>query len=162
MKRYYLAYGSNLNKGQMSYRCPGAIPVGVAFIKGYRLLFKGSKTGAFLTIEPSKKDLVPVGVWLVNEEHERSLDIYEGYPDFYYKKDVEVTMVTIDKCEVKNIKAFVYIMDEKRSIGIPSNGYVQCCVNGYRDFGFDESYLIKALMYSQRLKDRSEYNGTGN
>ena len=70
-------------------------------------------------------------------------------------------MVTIDKCEVKNIKAFLYIMDENRRIGIPSNGYVQCCVNGYRDFGFDESYLIKALMYSQRNSDRSEYNGTG-
>ena len=156
MKRYYLAYGSNLNQGQMSYRCPGAIPIGIAFLKGYRLLFKGSKTGAFLTIEPSKKDLVPVGVWLVDETHERKLDIYEGYPEFYYKVDMPVRMVTLDTCEVKDINAFVYIMDESRSVGIPSYGYMKVCTDGYRDFGFDESHLIKALMYSQRLKDRSE------
>ena len=27
-KRYYIAYGSNLNIDQMSYRCPGAKVVG--------------------------------------------------------------------------------------------------------------------------------------
>ena len=52
-------------------------------------------------------------------------------------------------------------MDESRNIGIPTNGYVQVCLNGYRDFGFDEGHLIKAITHSQRLKDRSEYNGTG-
>ena len=48
-KRYYLAYGSNLNMEQMHYRCPGAVPLGTAELEGYRLLFKGSKTGAYLT-----------------------------------------------------------------------------------------------------------------
>ena len=51
-KRYYLAYGSNLNRKQMEMRCPGARVVGTALIKGYGLLFKGSKTGFYLTIEP--------------------------------------------------------------------------------------------------------------
>ena len=52
MKKYYLAYGSNLNVRQMALRCPTAKPVGTAVIKDYGLLFKGSKTGAYLTIEP--------------------------------------------------------------------------------------------------------------
>ena len=52
MKRYYLAYGSNLNLQQMALRCPMAKPVGTAVIRDYELLFKGSKTGAYLTIEP--------------------------------------------------------------------------------------------------------------
>ena len=46
MKKYYLAYGSNLNVRQMALRCPTAKPVGTAVIKDYELLFKGSKTGA--------------------------------------------------------------------------------------------------------------------
>ena len=50
-KRFYLAYGSNLNKNQMRYRCPDAKVVGVASLIGWRLLFKGSLTGAYLTIE---------------------------------------------------------------------------------------------------------------
>ena len=50
MKKYYLAYGSNLNIRQMALRCPTAKPVGTAVIKDYELLFKGSKTGAYLKI----------------------------------------------------------------------------------------------------------------
>ena len=52
--KYYLAYGSNLNIRQMQMRCPGAKPVGTMVLKGYELLFKGSKTGSYLTIEKKK------------------------------------------------------------------------------------------------------------
>ena len=54
MMKNYIAYGSNLNVGQMSRRCPGAIPVGTARIENYELLFRGSKTGSYLTIEPKE------------------------------------------------------------------------------------------------------------
>ena len=30
--KLYLAYGSNLNKEQMAYRCPDAVPVGISRI----------------------------------------------------------------------------------------------------------------------------------
>lgn len=35
MKKYYLAYGSNLNIRKMALRCPTAKPVGTAVIKDY-------------------------------------------------------------------------------------------------------------------------------
>ena len=54
MKRYYIAYGSNLNVQQMRWRCPGARIIGTSELKDYRLLFKGSKTGSYLTVEPEK------------------------------------------------------------------------------------------------------------
>ena len=53
-KRYYIAYGSNLNVGQMRMRCPHATILGTANLKGWELLFKGSKTGSYLTIEKSE------------------------------------------------------------------------------------------------------------
>lgn len=81
-KRYYLAYGSNLNMAQMQWRCPGAVPLGTAEISGYRLLFKGSRTGSYLTIEKADGFSVPVGVWEVTEADEARLDRYEGYPHF--------------------------------------------------------------------------------
>ena len=87
-KRYYLAYGSNLNIRQMKYRCPSARVVGTAELKDYRLLFKGSKTGSYLTVEPDDGMKVPVGVWEVSSEDETALDRYEGFPDFYYKKEL--------------------------------------------------------------------------
>ena len=71
-KRFYIAYGSNLNLPQMRGRCPGATIVGTAVIENYRLLFKGSKTGSYLTIEPWEGGRVPVAVWEVTAADERS------------------------------------------------------------------------------------------
>lgn len=85
-KRYYIAYGSNLNIRQMRMRCPHARVIGTAVIKDYELLFKGSLTGAYLTIEPKKGGEVPVAAWEVTESDEAALDRYEGFPTFYYKK----------------------------------------------------------------------------
>ncbi len=143
MKKYYLAYGSNLNVEQMKHRCPDAKPVRTAWIKDYQLLFKGSKTGSYLTIEKAEKSKVPVAVWEVSESDERRLDIYEGYPNFYYKKEMEVTI------NRRKIKAFVYIMHEDRPLGIPSSHYVRTCVQGYRDFGFNLKYLRLAFDISE-------------
>ena len=40
VKRYYIAYGSNLNVPQMRMRCPGATILGTADLKGWELLFR--------------------------------------------------------------------------------------------------------------------------
>jgi len=141
MSRFYLAYGSNLNKAQMSMRCPDAKVVGTAYIEGYRLLFKGSRTGSYFTIEKEKGYRVPVGVWEVSEKDELHLDWYEGYPTFYYKKKLKVTLEETGK----EVNAFVYIMDEKRPLGMPSPGYVRVCKQGYEDFGFDKAYVETAI-----------------
>ena len=54
-KRYYIAYGSNLNVRQMRMRCPHATILGTANLKGWELFFKGSKTGSYLTIEEARR-----------------------------------------------------------------------------------------------------------
>ncbi|MBR5356490.1 MAG: gamma-glutamylcyclotransferase [Lachnospiraceae bacterium] len=142
--RYYVAYGSNLNKTQMKYRCPDAVPVGTGFIKGYQLLFKGSKSGAYLTIEKKRGGKVPIAIWKVSKADEASLDRYEGYPTFYYKADMKI------KLEKKEIDAFVYIMHEDRKLATPSGAYFLTCTEGYQDFGFDGIYLAKALNESAK------------
>lgn len=148
--RYYLAYGSNLNTYQMRHRCPNAKPLGTAFIEGYELLFKGSKTGSYLTIEKNDKARVPVGVWAVDEEDERHLDAYEGYPSFYYKSELEITYEGLITKKKRKIKAFVYIMHEDRQLGVPTKFYLETCYQGYKTFGFDLKYLQDALNKSWR------------
>jgi len=147
-KRYYIAYGSNLNIDQMSYRCPGARVVGTSKIPDFQLLFKGSKSGAYLTIEPKKGARVPVAVWEVTADDELSLDRYEGYPNFYYKTEVEIPVICISDRRVRKLKAFIYIMHEEREIGVPSQRYVDICLDGYEAFGFDENHLYEALNIS--------------
>lgn len=144
MKRYYLAYGSNLNVEQMACRCPASRIVGTAVINGWELLFKGSKTGSYLTIERNDEGAVPVAIWAVTGNDEKALDFYEGYPSFYYKKDFTVT----EQATGKVIKAFAYIMDERRPLGRPSDFYVATCMQGYRRFGFDENVLRTAYKKS--------------
>lgn len=149
MKKYYLAYGSNLNVRQMALRCPTAKAVGTAVIKDYELLFKGSKSGAYLTIEPKAGAEVSVAVWAVETADEQRLDVYEGFPTFYYKAEIELPVRYYSGKTVVS-KAFVYIMHEERPLGLPSVTYVQTCLEGYRNFGFDESVLIAALKNSRK------------
>lgn len=139
MKKLYIAYGSNMDVGQMSRRCPQVELVGKAEITGYELLFKGSQTGAFATIEPKEGGIVPVLIWKIAKQDERSLDWYEGFPTFYYKKDLPFTMNGSKK------KGMAYIMDEKRELGIPSDAYYDILYYAYRKFGFDMHILEAAL-----------------
>lgn len=62
--------------------------IGTSVIENYMLMFKGSKTGSYLTIEPKENAKVPVGIWEVTADDEIALDRYEGFPEFYYKKDM--------------------------------------------------------------------------
>ncbi|MGN9059089.1 gamma-glutamylcyclotransferase family protein [Mediterraneibacter faecis] len=149
-KRYYIAYGSNLNIPQMRMRCPGARIIGTSVIEDYQLLFKGSKTGSYLTIEPMEGAEVPVVIWEVTETDEKALDRYEGYPNFYYKKEMTLDIKGIITGKVRRRDAFVYIMHEERELGIPSWYYVNTCLDGYRAFGFDEKYLFDAIRISRR------------
>ena len=148
-KRYYIAYGSNLNISQMRMRCPGARIIGTSVVEGYRLLFKGSKTGSYLTIEPWEGGRVPVAVWEVTAAHERSLDRYEGYPVFYYKADMELAVTLAGTGEVKTLPGFVYMMYADRPLGTPSNSYFVTCAQGYRSFGFDPCILLDAYTNSK-------------
>lgn len=144
-KRLYLAYGSNLNKAQMAYRCPDATVLGTAALVGWELLFKGSKTGSYLTVERREGSQVPVAVWEVSEADERALDRYEGCPRFYYKKTLVLPVLHNETDEIRRRRCFVYIMHEDRPEGMPYAEYVRTCRQGYRDFGFSQRYLDAAV-----------------
>lgn len=142
MEKYYIAYGSNMDEGQMVYRCPTAQLLGRTELEDYRLLFKGSKTGAYATIEPEEGSRVPVLVWTIGKEDEKRLDRYEGYPVFYYKKDLEIDLAG------KRVTAMAYIMDESREYGKPSEGYYGVLERAYRKYGFPMEILTEAYKIS--------------
>lgn len=133
--RYYLAYGSNLNKDQMMRRCPSAKCIGKSVINGYRLSFD-----LYLTIKKDETKEVPVGVWQIEESDELFLDRYEGFPSVYRKEYFKVDVNGEEKL------CLVYIMNDiSNRIGVkPTNEYIIRCEQGYKDFGFDLKYLDKA------------------
>ena len=153
MRKLYLAYGSNLNRAQMRFRCPEAKVVGTAFLEDHRLLFRKSKSGFYLTIEPETGSKVPVAVWEVTKEDERMLDRCEGFPTFYYKKEMLLPVKNICTGKTRRRRVFAYIMHENRPVGIPSRSYLRTCVNGYWDFGFDLNILADAY---ERSKENAQ------
>jgi len=155
MSKYYIAYGSNLNINQMKRRCPTARAIGTGFIEDYELLFKGSKTGSYLTIEKAEGKSLPVAIWKVTEFDEQALDRYEGYPTFYYKADVEIDIKGIKTGKEYRKKAFVYIMHEDRDVGMPSKYYVMTCLEGYKTFGFSPKYLEDAILKSMEVSNEN-------
>lgn len=148
-KRYYIAYGSNLHVNQMRFRCPESRIIGTANLDGWELLFRGSKTGSYLTIERKEGSTVPVAVWEVSEQDELNLDRYEGFPTFYYKKELTIPIKGIRTGKVRRRKVFVYIMHEDRPMGIPTMRYLLTCADGYYSFGFDNKYLYDAYERSK-------------
>lgn len=141
--KIYIAYGSNMDEKQMSYRCPDAKLIGKGKIKNFRLMFKGSLSGNYATIEPEKNFEVPVLLWKISAGDEKRLDRYEGFPNFYYKKEIEVETENGEK-----ILGMVYIMHEERELGLPTEFYYKILLKAYLKFGFDEKILNDALEYS--------------
>lgn len=137
MKRYYIAYGSNLSESQMAMRCPTAKVVGTSTLKDWRLLFDGPAS-----IERCEGYEVPVLIWDIQPQDERSLDRYEGYPSYYRKEMLEVEV------EGQKLEAMVYIMNTKKE-SMPSPYYYDVLAKGYDRFGFDKKILEKAKQESR-------------
>ena len=83
-------------------------------------------------------------MWEVSPADELRLDRYEGFPTFYYKKEIRLPIKDRHMGKTKLRDAFVYIMHEERKRGIPTEAYMHTCFAGYRDFGFDTALLLAA------------------
>lgn len=131
----------------MAKRCPTAKVYGKGELKDYRLLFKGVPNNAYATIELFKGAKVPVLVWEVKPKDEKALDLYEGFPNFYYKKDLEVEL---ESGEI--LTAMVYIMTNKIkdriNLNLPSERYLRIVKEGYTAAGFDIGFIEDALKVS--------------
>lgn len=139
MEKLYIAYGSNLNLAQMTARCPSAKVYATGVLNNWMLVYRGSKTNSHATIERKKGSTVPVLVWHLTPQDEYRLDIYEGYPGYYFKKYI---MVDING---KKKKAMVYIMDTRQFPGRPSESYVETIRQGYIDNNLDIEIFEKSL-----------------
>ena len=142
----YIAYGSNMVEEQMAFRCPNARLIGTGWLPNHRLEFY-----LHATVERTRAHdaNVPVAVWEISEEDERSLDRYEGYPTYYTKHRRQVVMD--DRSELWGM---VYIMNVIRPQP-PTPTYYNGIYNAYVRLGLHseiERVLEPALRRSQRRK----------
>lgn len=158
--KLYVAYGSNMDAEQMEVRCPWARLYGKGVLQGYRLTFRKSQTGYYATIEkdPAGCGCVPVLLWIITDEDELRLDLYEGFPRLYRKEPIEVEEVysyTPSAGHVPDqwiprgtLHGMVYRLDAGRPLGRPSTNYMNVIAGAYRFYGFDMRMLLDAYAYS--------------
>ena len=135
----YLAYGSNLNLGQMSIRCPKATPLGKILVPNFRLVFRG-----VADIEEYKGAECPMGIWDITKDCEVALDRYEGFPSLYSKMFFKIN----------GELAMTYVMNTNR-IYPPSRSYYKTIEEGYSNYHLDHKYLNNARPLSVK---ESHYN----
>ena len=137
----YGAYGANLNMANMEVRCPQAKPIRGFNLVGYRLVFNG-----VADIIKEKDTKVPIGLWQITKECEKSLDRYEGYPHLYKK-----IRLKIDVPGFKGQKVMFYVM-RRKGVALPPASYFNTIAQGYDDFALDKDYLNWAVHEADQMQ----------
>ena len=127
----YFAYGANLDKHGMDFRCPGNKPLCRAILKNYRLMFK-----TVADIEEAFNHYVQGALYEITREHLQSLDRFEGYPRLYIRKPVPV--FTEDGRE---IYAVVYQMTDRIQYASPRQDYLNTIISGCRQWQLPKEYI---------------------
>ncbi len=133
----YAAYGSNMNLGQMAYRCPNSRVLGNGMIKNYKLKFS-----FHADIVPSEGDEVPVVLWEVPDIDFAILDLYEGVKGGYYKR----VNLPVKTAQNKEKTAIVYVMCGEHEFQMPTENYYQTIKCGYEDNKISRRYLYNAII----------------
>lgn len=150
-RKWYVAYGSNMNIDQMRYRCKDAELIGIGVLEGYELEFRHY---ASIKEVPCTTIPAPVVIWSISEEDEKNLDVYEGVAhSLYFKKSVSVKLTVpitqpgSSEGAKESLEALVYIMTpDKYASKAPTEGYYQSIVEGYQANGIGLEPLLIAML----------------
>lgn len=155
--RLYFAYGSNLNRKQMSIRCPEAKPFGQMILPNHRLVFRG-----VADIERAEGHQVQGGLWTITGGDEWALDIYEGVASkLYLKEYLTIQYEDADTGKTVVEKVLVYVMGRTRVEYAPNQGYLDTILEGYKDFGLDEAPLREVVANTPEPEWRkNSYSGS--
>lgn len=105
---YYFAYGSNMNVERVKERKVNFIQRKSASVKDHKLVFdkKDSENPgmAYANIQPEENSVVEGVLYLTDYESIKKLDVFEGVPVLYRRKEIEVITNSGER-----VKAWVYI-----------------------------------------------------
>ena len=138
---YYLAYGSNCHVEQMKMRSPKARRMGKTKLPGYSLQFR-----YYADVYENPGQSVECAVWALTPDDEKALDVYEGFPDLYGKKYIEVDIPGMGRR-----KAMFYQMTDARGTELspPWRGYAETIRQGYAEFSIPIEQMTSARGYEE-------------
>jgi len=140
MRHLYFAYGMNTHLDQMAQRCPGAEVVGLAELQNHALEF-----AYHCNVISVPGSGVPGLLWTITDQDLEALDWAEGYPTYYDRVQVPVTVNGIV------LNAVVYVMAGKTQPCPPGQGYLDLVRMGYAQNKINQTQLDLALNKSYEL-----------
>jgi len=131
---YYFAYGSNLSRKQMLRRCPDAKPKFTVTLPDHKRIYTGRsrkwQNGGVASIKPFKGEKVVGAIYEISEECLNSLDICEGFPTVYDRKNLTVFTESGEPVE-----AITYVKVKQPDETQPAQEYLDTIQDGYEDWG---------------------------
>lgn len=132
---FYLAYGSNMWKGQMFARCPQAQPVRRINLPNRRLIFR-----RYADLEHAPGEIVPCALYKVTRACLERLDWFEGVrAGSYYRHTIRVQTPDL------GIISAVTYLNGRAFMAPPTDEYVDRLRRGYRDWKVKMERLDKAV-----------------
>jgi len=128
-KKYYFAYGANMNPENMARRCPAAVNPKPFTLRGWQLKFY-----THATVEPNSNSETHGILWEITDQCELSLDMFEGFPEYYDKREHAQD----------NISLFFYEMVDYKQ-GTPYQSYVDDIQTVYKKFNLPVAHIKAAL-----------------
>jgi gamma-glutamylcyclotransferase (GGCT)/AIG2-like uncharacterized protein YtfP len=130
----YFAYGMNTNLDEMHTRCPGAVPIGAAWLDGYEFVFR---THADIAAKPGAR--CHGVLWEIDLRNLQALDVLEGYPYYYTRFNVKVNTGKYI------VPALTYQMNDQSRLKEPGEGYLEMVTEGYRQNGVRTEQIDLAI-----------------
>ena len=135
----YFAYGSNMERVQLKRLCPKAKFMAAMVLSDHELTFSGNSPmwgGGIANLREKPGRQVEGVAWEISEAERKVLDKYEGFPDLYLRKEIQVRTPS-----GKVVAAFAYIMGDPGRETPPSKRYKQLLISGAEEHGLSDEYI---------------------
>jgi gamma-glutamylcyclotransferase len=167
-KHIYFGYGSNMWRAQMKRRCPDSKLIGLGRLTGWKWIISERRYANVVQVatqETSTEITSEVWglIWELSQTDFERLDVYEGYPEAYIRKLLDVDLWDSDIIDAFNAnesiseltslqpqttEMWVYIDPWRISLGKPYAEYIGRMNNGIHDaleLGLPQGYVDKVL-----------------
>ena len=133
----YFAYGMNTNSQGMAQRCPAAVSHGRAVLLDHVFRFAGPAD-----VVKCPDSYVDGVLWTVTPKCLEALDILEGFPYYYNRRTKKVLH------QGRVVNAMTYFMQPGHLDSLPSDGYFDMVLEGYKEHGVPTEQLHNSVYFS--------------
>lgn len=128
----YFAYGSNMHKHDMEFRCPFASPIGAWTLPNHKIYF----SYGVADVVPRADNSVVGVLWEITEKDELNLDHYESFPLLYGKHwHDDVMFYRMNDIDEECVDV----------LAIPPQYYLDTMLSGYDQFGIDRTSFLRNM-----------------